>query len=82
MGGKGRSVSSKFAVRDHRWKPWDSPTGLREKGGVANEEFVVSVRESALGEVDVMTRRELVVGNLVPFCCCDGSGSGGGKMFW
>lgn len=70
MGGRGRSISSKLAVRDQRWKPCDSPTGLREKGGVAKEEFVVSVRESALGEVEVMTRRDPgLVGNLLPFCC-------------
>lgn len=56
-GGSGRLKSSKLAVLDHLWKPWDSPTGLREKGGVANEEFVVSVKESALGEVDVMTSK-------------------------
>lgn len=41
---------------------------------------MVSVRESALGDVDVMTRRDPVVGNLVPFCCCDDGG--GGRTFW
>lgn len=41
-------------MRDQRWKPCDSPTGEVENGGVANDELVVvSVRESALGEVDV-----------------------------
>lgn len=30
--------------------PCDSPTGLRENGGVAKEEFVVSVRLSADGD--------------------------------
>lgn len=30
--------------------PWLSPTGLREKGGVANDELVVSVRLSAEGD--------------------------------
>lgn len=53
-------MSSKEVVRDHRWKPWDSPTGLREKGGVAKDELVVSVKESALGDVEVTTSRLLV----------------------
>lgn len=58
MAGNGRLSSSKLAVRLHRWKPWDSPTGLRENGGVAKLEFVVvSVRLSADGDVEVITSK-------------------------
>lgn len=53
--GSGRYTSSKVLVRDHRWKPCDSPTGDVENGGVAKDELVVvSVRESALGDVEVI----------------------------
>ena len=53
IGGNGRLISSKACTRDHRYEPCDSPTGLSENGGVAKDEFVVSVSESALGEGDV-----------------------------
>lgn len=52
--GSGRSTSSNVATLDHLWYPWDSPTGLKENGGVAKLEFV-DVRDSALGEVEVNT---------------------------
>lgn len=54
-GGNGSCTSSKACTRAQRSMPCDSPTGLSENGGVAKEEFVVSVRLSALGDGDVST---------------------------
>lgn len=54
-------------LADYLWKPCDSPTGLSEKGGVANEELVVSVRLSALGDVEVITSSWLARSLSLPF---------------
>lgn len=59
--GNGKSMPSNACTRDHRWKLCDSPTGLIENGGVANEELVVSVRLSALGDADVIAIRFVVL---------------------
>ena len=50
IGGSGRLTSSNCCMRVQLYKPCDSPTGLNENGGVANDEFVVSVKLSADGD--------------------------------
>lgn len=50
IGGNGRLTSSNCWIRVQLYSPCDSPTGLSENGGVAKDEFVVSVRLSADGD--------------------------------
>lgn len=57
IGGSGKSTPSNVCTRDQRLKLCDSPTGLIENGGVTNDEFVVSVKLSALGDADVIITR-------------------------
>lgn len=63
IGGNGKSTPSNVCTRDHRLKLCDSPTGLIENGGVANDEFVVSVKLSALGDADVITTKFVLAFN-------------------
>lgn len=51
IGGNGSVNSSKYC--GHRYNPLETPTGLRENVGVANDEFEVSVKLPTLGEGDV-----------------------------